>query len=48
MKEVLDVLTNIRIVTGEIGGTICLILLVAFGIYKAWEDFIAPLLRKDA
>ena len=45
MKQLLEILTNIRIATGEIGGTICLIFLVAFGMYKAWRSFIGPLLR---
>lgn len=45
MKTFLDVLTNVRIATGEIGGTVCLIFLVAFGIYEAWRAFILPLFK---
>jgi len=45
MKSFLEVLTNIRIATGEIGGTVCLIFLVAFGMYEAWHAFIVPLLK---
>jgi hypothetical protein len=41
MKTFLEVLTDVRIATGEIGGTICLIFLVSYGIYKAWREFIA-------
>ena len=45
MKRLLEILTNVRIATGEIGGTVCLIFLVAFGMYEAWRSFILPLLR---
>jgi hypothetical protein len=45
MKRLLDFLTNVRIVTGEIGGTVSLILLVAFGIFEAWRSFISPLFK---
>lgn len=40
MKTLLEVLTNIRIASAEIGGTVTLVLLIAFGIYKAWQEFI--------
>jgi len=40
MKTFLDVLTNIRIACAEIGGTITFILLIAFGMYKAWQEFV--------
>lgn len=43
MKALLEVLKNIRIACAEIGGTITLILLIAFGTYKAWEEFIVKL-----
>lgn len=40
MKRFVEICLNIRIVTGEVGGTVSLILLVAFGTYKAWQEFI--------
>jgi hypothetical protein len=30
---------NIRIVTGEVGSTLALVFLIAYGSYKAREDF---------
>jgi hypothetical protein len=45
MKRFLEILTNIRIATGEIGGTVSLIFLVSYGMYKAWQEFIAKLLK---
>jgi hypothetical protein len=45
MKRFVDICLNIRIVAGEIGGTACLIFLMAFGMYEAWRSFIAPLLK---
>ena len=45
MKRLLDVLTNVRIAAAEVGGTATLVLLIAYGVYKAWEEFIAKLLR---
>ncbi len=45
MKQFLEILTNIRIATGEVGGTVSLIFLVAFGMYEAWHAFILPLFR---
>ena len=45
MKRFLEILTNIRIATGEVGGTVSLIFLVAFGMYEAWHAFILPLFR---
>ena len=45
MKRFLEVLTNVRIAAGEIGGTVCLIFLIAFGMYEAWRAFISPLLK---
>jgi hypothetical protein len=38
-------LLNIRIATGEIGGTVSLIFLVSYGIYKAWQEFIVKLFK---
>jgi len=40
MKRFLEFLTNVRIATAEVGGTVSLIFLVAFGMYKAWEEFV--------
>ncbi len=45
MKQFLEILTNIRIAAGEVGGTVSLIFLVAFGMYEAWHAFILPLFR---
>jgi hypothetical protein len=45
MRRFLEILTNIRIATGEIGGTVCLILLVLYGIYRAWQEFIVKLFK---
>jgi hypothetical protein len=45
MTKFLEVLKNIRIACAEMGGTITLIMLIAFGTYKAWEEFILKLLR---
>lgn len=45
MKRVLEILTNVRILTGEIGGTVSLVFLIAFGMYEAWHSFIVPLLK---
>jgi hypothetical protein len=45
MKRFLEILTNVRIAGAEIGGTLSLLLLVAYGLAKAWQDFIAPLLK---
>ncbi|HSY89997.1 MAG TPA: hypothetical protein VK812_01420 [Candidatus Binatus sp.] len=45
MKRFLDLLTNVRIASAEIGGTVTLVLLIAFGMYKAWQEFIVHLLR---
>ena len=46
MKRFLEILTNVRIATGEIGGTVSLIFLVSYGIYEAWQAFIVKLLKK--
>jgi hypothetical protein len=45
MKRFLEILANIRIATGEIGGTVSLILLVSYGIYAAWQEFIARIFK---
>ena len=46
MKKFLEISFNVRIVGAEIGVTATALFLVAFGTYKAWEEFIAKLLRK--
>jgi len=46
MKKFLEILFNVRIVGTEVGGTATVLFLVAFGTYKAWEEFIAKLFRK--
>jgi hypothetical protein len=46
VKRFLEILTNVRIATGEIGGTVSLIFLVSYGIYEAWQAFIVKLLKK--
>jgi hypothetical protein len=46
MKGLLEVLTNVRIAVTEIGGTVTLILLIAFGIYEAWRTFIMPAVKR--
>ncbi len=48
MQRLLEFLTNIRILAAEIGGTVTLIMLIAFGVYKAWEEFIAKVWRDKA
>jgi hypothetical protein len=46
MKHFLDILLDIRIASGEVLGTLCVLFLLVYGAYKAWNDFIAPVLRK--
>jgi hypothetical protein len=43
MKRFLQVLTNVRIVTAEVGGTVTLVFLI--GMYKAWQEFILKVLK---
>jgi hypothetical protein len=45
MKRFLEILTNVRIGGAEVGGTATLLLLIAYGLFKAWQEFIAPLLK---
>lgn len=40
MKTFLEILTNIRIASAEIGGTATFVFLIAFGMYKAWQEFV--------
>lgn len=44
MKHFLDILANIRVGVAELGGTLALIFLIAYGVRKAWDDFVAPTL----
>jgi hypothetical protein len=46
MKRFLEVLTNVRIASAEIGGTVTLVFLIAFGMYEAWQEFIVHLFKK--
>jgi len=45
MKRFLEILANIRVATGEIGGTVSLIFLVSYGMYKAWQEFVLKLFQ---
>jgi hypothetical protein len=45
MKHFLEILTDVRIVAAEVGGTITLIFLIAFGMYKAWQEFIGKIFK---
>lgn len=45
MKRFLKILTDVRIAAAEVGGTVTLLFLIAFGMYKAWREFIAKLLK---
>lgn len=42
MEKFVKFLANIRIGIGEVGSTLAFLLLVVFGTYMAWKDFIAP------
>jgi hypothetical protein len=46
MHHFLEILANIRIGAAEVGGTLGLLFLVAYGLYKAWDDFIAKPFKK--
>jgi hypothetical protein len=48
MKEFLDILTNVRIGAAELGGTLGLLFLIAYGSYMAYQEFIAKPLKKAA
>ena len=45
MKRFLECLTNVRIASAEIGGTVTLVFLIGFGMYKAWQEFIVKLFK---
>jgi hypothetical protein len=45
MKHFLDILLNIRIASSEILGTLSLLFFFAYGVYKAWHDFIGKLFK---
>jgi hypothetical protein len=48
MKHFLDILTNVRIGAGELGGTLGLLFLISYGLRKAWQDFVAQPIKKAA
>jgi len=45
MKHFLEILTDIRIGGAEVGGTLTLLLLITYGLYKAWREFIWKLFK---
>jgi hypothetical protein len=45
MKRFLQILANVRAGSGEVLGTASVLFLQAYGAYKAWQDFIAPLFK---
>jgi hypothetical protein len=45
MKHFLGILENIRFGAAEVGGTVTLLLLIAYGLHKAWEEFITKWFR---
>jgi hypothetical protein len=48
VKEFLEILTNVRIGAVELGGMLSLLFLIAYSLWKAWQDFIAKPLKKAA
>jgi hypothetical protein len=45
MKRFVGFCFNVRVVIGEVGGTLGFVLLVAFGVYEAWKEFGEQLFR---
>jgi len=45
MKRFVEFCFNIRVMIGEVGGTLGFAFLVAFGVYKAWKEFGIQLFR---
>jgi hypothetical protein len=45
MKRFLEILTDVRIVSAEIGATVTLVFLIAFGTYRAWREFIVKMFK---
>jgi len=45
MKYFVDICFNIRVVIGEVGGTATLLFLTAYGLYKAWQEFVVKPLK---
>ncbi|MGD1025682.1 MAG: hypothetical protein ABR880_23115 [Candidatus Sulfotelmatobacter sp.] len=43
MKRFVEFCFNVRVVIAEVGGTLTLIFLIVFGVYKAWREFVAKL-----
>ena len=39
MRRFSQILTNVRIAGAELGGTAIVLLLIAYVLYKAWEEF---------
>jgi len=48
MTQFINVLANVRIGAAEIGGTLGLLFLIAYGAYMAWQEFIAKPFKKAA
>lgn len=47
-KHLLDILQNVRIVIAELGGTLGLLFLIAYGCYMAYQEFIAKPFKRAA
>ena len=45
MKRFTNICLNIRIVIGEIGGTVDFVFLIVFGAYKALQEFIVKIIH---
>ena len=45
MKRFVEFCFNVRVVIGEVGGTLGFAFLVAFGVYEAWKEFGVQLFR---
>jgi hypothetical protein len=45
MKHFADICLAVRTIAQELGGTLTLVFLIAFGVYKAWQEFIVKLFR---
>jgi hypothetical protein len=45
MKRFVEFCFNVRVVIAEIGLTVGLVFLIAFGVYVAWQDFGTKLFR---
>jgi len=47
MNHFLDFLLKVRIVIGEVGGTLGLAFLIYYGVRKAWKDFVKKPISDD-